>query len=82
MWNEKDAVNLREFLSSETGKNLIDEFENFSPPLSGDTVDERAMAASAYAQWLRDKHFVKQHRDTKEDPTLTRNKTIDVTQLD
>lgn len=79
-WTSDNAKFLRNFLSSDTGKKLTEAFKASEPSLAGNTLEERAMAASAFEQWQIDKEFVKSHIEIDETPA-TRSSYIDVEKL-
>lgn len=81
MWSAIDGLNLREFLATTTGKNLIQEFEQSEPNLDGSSIEEQALNASRYQQWKSDKTFIKNLRDYQESPT-TQSEFIDTSTLD
>lgn len=77
-WNQQDSGNLRNFLATDTGKNLIEEYKNSRPESIGDTLEAKAITGAHLEQWHQDAQLIKRLRDWKE----TDNSGVDRPMLD
>lgn len=58
-WTESDKDFLNSFLQSPTGVKLKEMFDAHQPVIRGETLEAKAMTATAFNQWQNDRNFIK-----------------------